>query len=296
MAISPTELRSWTTPGAQEAAQRTYAAVRAALEQSPKLKAVSYEPFLQGSYANSTNTRGDSDVDIVAMLLSTYYDDTTNLSPIERQSYDQATGLGTVSSAQFRGMVQDALEQYFGAARVMPKDKCIRVAKKDGYVDADVVPALQYRLYKAYSAYNTEDYIEGIAIDPLSGGRIINYPKEHLKNGSGKNSLCSQKYKPTVRQVKRLRRRAVDLGLLDKKVAPGYLLECMVYNAPNSLFLYDDVARVASVLGWLSSQSAEQMAATFKSCDEIHHLFVDDPGEHNQYTAERVIKQLWDLL
>ncbi len=296
MAISEAELRSWTTPGAQDAAQRTYTSVRTALEQSSDLKKILWEPFLQGSYANSTNTRGDSDVDIVAMMYSTYVDDTSRLTPSERQSYEQTTSHATVTSDHFRQMVYDALVKYYGTGRVVIKDKCIRVNKTDGYVDADVVPALQYRRYRSYSLYSTDDYVEGIAINTLAGKTIINFPKEHKKNGSAKNSVCIELYKPTVRQVKRLRRRAVDLGLLDKKIAPGYLLECMVYNVPNSRFMFDDVARVASVVGWLNAQTPEIMASTFKSCDEIHRLFVDDPGQHNQYTAERIIKQLWSLL
>ncbi len=99
-----------------------------------------------------------------------------------------------------------------------------------------------------------------------------------------------------MRQVKRLRRRAVDLGLIAKGTVPGYLLECLVYNVPDSYFVADDSARLVGVLKWLHDFTAEELAARFLSCDQVHHLFRDDPGDHDQYTAERVLGTLWRLL
>ncbi len=296
MPTTESERRSWITPGAQDAAQRTYASVQAALKQWAPLRGLDFEVFLQGSYANSTNTRGDSDVDIVVMLKTTFMPDTSRLSTSEKQTWESQRVPGTLTIKDFRSHVHDALVSYYGTVRVQAKDKCIRVAKTEGYVDADVVPAYQYRLYTSYGTWTAPEWIEGISIHPLSGGSIVNYPKVHRVNGSAKNDRCHEDYKPAVRQVKRLRRRAVDLGKVGKSDAPGYLLECMVFNVPDSVFTYDDAARLPGVVGHLHSLSAETMAATFWSCDRIHHLFQDDPGQHNQYTAKRVIDTLWEIL
>jgi hypothetical protein len=170
------------------------------------------------------------------------------------------------------------------------------VDKRDGYVDADVVPALLYKKFLSYPEYGDPRFIEGIAITPLQGGRIINYPKRHRDNGQAKNTMCGDKYKPTVRQVKRLRRRAVDLGLVDRRAAPGYLLECLVYNVPNHFFVADDSLRLSKAMTWLAQHRAAELAAQCVSCDEVHRLFGNDPGQHNEYTTERVLKTLWELL
>jgi hypothetical protein len=95
----------------------------------------------------------------------------------------------------------------------------------------------------------------------MSGGRIVNYPKEHIANGEAKNKGTSQAYKPTVRQIKRLRRNGVTNGLIAPDQAPGYLLECMTFNAPASAFSGDEAARVGAVLRWLDQHTAEGLAA-----------------------------------
>lgn len=290
------ELRNWTQPGAQDAAQATYASVKAALARSAAVQVYQPEIFLQGSYANHTNTRGDSDVDIVVMMKSSFMPDISRLTVPEIVRYNAAHSSATTSIEGLRQAVTEALNSYYGSARVHPRNKCIRVDKTNGYVDADVVPAQQYRLYNSYPAHGEPSIIEGISIKPLSGSRVVNYPKEHIKNGENKNRQCSTFYKPTVRQIKRLRRSAVDAGLVGKKDAPGYLLECLTYNAPASYFTSDDTQRVIKVLSWLQSFSAPELAANMKSCDEIHYLFKTDPGEHNEYTAHRLIKTLWDFL
>ncbi|MEU7926386.1 nucleotidyltransferase [Micromonospora sp. NPDC049107] len=296
MSISAVERRNWTNQGAQDAAQRTYSSVKAALDRSPALSRLDWEAFLQGSYANHTNTRGDSDVDVVVMLKSSFTPDTRRLPPADQVRYEQHRVAATVTSDDFRGLVHQALDDYYGSQRVQPKDKCLRVDKAPGYVDADVVPALQHRLYNSYPQFGQASWIEGIAIHPLSGGRIVNFPKQHRLNGEAKNGRCSSRYKPTVRQIKRLRRRAVDLGLISKDIAPGYLIECLVYNVPDNLFGYDDSARMSTVLKWLHALTPEDLRTQCKSCDEVHHLFIDDPGDHDEYSTERMLDALWKLL
>lgn len=179
---------------------------------------------------------------------------------------------------------------------VESRDKCLFVAKADGRVDADVVPAMQLRKYTDYPAAGEPRFVEGIRISPLSGGQIVNYPKEHKENGILKNKACGERYKETVRQVKRLRRLVVESGKLSADDAPGYLVECLTYNVPRQQFVVDDVERLRKVMAYLSVFSPEELAAKFNSCDEIHTLFHSDPGQHNQYTAKRVIDAMWDAL
>lgn len=294
MTVSASDRAAWTARGAQDAAQRTYASVRTALERSPRLAPYNYEVFLQGSYANATNLRGDSDVDIVVMLRSTYIPNVDQLSSSERQLYDANRIPGTFKLADFRSDMHAALDAYYGNGRVHGKDKCIRVDRRDGYVDADVVPAYQHRLYTAYTGHRTA-YIEGIEIRPRSGGSIVNFPKEHIRNGEEKNGRCITRYKPTVRQVKRLANHAASMGKFEKGALPGYVLECMAYNVGDDRFVSNDSDRLLKVMVSLHIQNAEDYRR-MKSCDEVHRLFVDDPGKHNEYLAKRVIDEMWGVL
>jgi len=294
MTVSSTDLRSWTTPGAQDAAARTYNSVKSHLESSPRLAGLNFEVFLQGSYANATNTRGDSDVDIVAMLTSSYTPETTLLTPTEQRRYQAQRIPATTTVDDFRHAVNLALADKY--ARVEPKKKCLKIPRQGNLLDTDVVPCLQLRRYFEFPEVGRPRWIEGISIKPLTGPRIVNYPKEHRKNGQHLNQETGERYKPTVRQVKRLRRAAVDQGLVTRDQAPGYLLECMVFNVPDYMFYGDEAARVGDVLRWLDDCTAEQLAANIWSCDKVHKLFVDDPGDHNQYTAKRTLASLIGML
>lgn len=160
MATTLEERGNWVAQGSVDASRRTYASVRAALDRSSELRRVDYEVFLQGSYANSTNTRGDSDVDVVVMLTSTFMPETSRLSPSEQQNYESNRIPGTTSAPDFRTMVERALGNYYDAGLVEPKNKCIKIKKRDGYVDADVVPALQQRLLTSYPVTGQANFIE----------------------------------------------------------------------------------------------------------------------------------------
>lgn len=287
MTVTANQTGAFTGKGAQDAAQKTYASVKAALEAHQNLKTKNVEIFLQGSYANDTNIRGDSDVDIVVMLPRTFSSDTTRLNTVEKTLFDKHWSPAIYTSKDLRRDVIKALKSHYGEGRVEEKNKCIRIHKKDGYVDADVVPAIQHRLYRGY-IYSPGDFIEGTAIDTLKGDRIINYPKEHKKNGATKNFHTIGKYKPTVRQIKNLKRHAVQQGVLDPKDAPGYMLECMAYNVPVNLFESHDHLRLARVMMWLLEANFEK----FTSADEVHTLFHTDPGKFSASSAKRILTTL----
>jgi len=239
-------------------ARAAVASVRTALTDLERRESV--EIFLEGSYANGTNVRDDDDVDIVVMS----------------------------KAADVREIVTAALIDYYGAAAVHLREKCVAVDGQSGSVTANVVPCVQY-LHRGSRA---DDPIEGIAIDPRGGGRIISYPLEHIRNGHAKNALCAGRYKETVRQVKRLRDRVVEQGALDRSIAPGFLLECMTYNAPATRFVADDSERLSSVVLWLKTTEKSH----FRSCDGIHRLFQTDPGQFDFATAQTIADALWDGL
>ena len=89
--------------------------MRKAIEASPKLDVDGIRVFTQGSYANRTNVRQDSDVDICVMYTRTFFVD-----------YSMSEGLGNTvlgySSGglrydDFKNDVEAALRSYFGTGR-----------------------------------------------------------------------------------------------------------------------------------------------------------------------------------
>ena len=287
MTTTQAQRSQWTTPGSDASAQKTYASVRSALAKLIEQRSV--EVFLQGSYANHTNVRNDSDVDVVVMTRQTFSGNSDGLLPTARRAWD-ALPPATYHENDLRRDVEIALSSYYGASRVHPRNKCITVDGVSGYVDGDVVPCFQYRHFE--NSFSTSTFIEGIRLYPREGGSIINFPKQHIKNGEAKNAQCVQRYKPTVRQVKRLRNYAVSIGLLRDGEAPGYLLECMIFNAPPDLFVSDDSDRLVKIIAWLLYADKK----SFQSCDRVHHLFIDDPGQFNVASAQHIVNQLWEAI
>lgn len=292
MTITREAASRWTGVGAQDGAQRTYASVQLALERAGITRSRSLEIFLQGSYANSTNVRGDSDVDIVVMTKEVMQADISKLSSTSKARWNALPG-GTFTPSDLRQEVSRALMGYYGADRVHLKNKCIRIDGGSGTLDADVVPCLEYRNYTVPDpASLSTGYIQGVRINPLRGAPIVNYPKEHIANGKAKNQRATN-YKRSVRQVKRLRTFAVDKGFLRDGVAPGYLLECMVYNAPDAIFAKsDDWDRLVDVVLWMKNATL----INFLSCDRVHHLFIDDPGGFSTVTATEILNALWEAI
>ena len=86
--------------------------------------------------------------------------------------------------------------------------------------------------------------------------------------------------------MKNLKRHAASQGLIDPKDAPGYLLECLTYNAPNNLFGNDHHSRLASILYWLAGDANYQQ---MMSVDNVHTLFGTDPGRFSPENARNVI-------
>ena len=108
MKYSEQQLQSWTSHLSQSEEQRAENAIRmikAAMDANSQLRSLDYEVFVQGSYANNTNVRTDSDVDVCVMLKSTFYMDL----PSGKTREDYNIGPGTMEFQQYRDLVKQAL-------------------------------------------------------------------------------------------------------------------------------------------------------------------------------------------
>src|SRR5574340_777580 len=73
MPIPESQLETWSHQGAITTAKTTADSIKNALNDYEWPEKIDFEVYLQGSYKNDTNIRGDSDVDVVAQLNSTFY-------------------------------------------------------------------------------------------------------------------------------------------------------------------------------------------------------------------------------
>ncbi len=103
------------------------------------------------------------------------------------------------------------------------------------HVNADVVPAFQYRDYRAINSLDATKYIEGIKYIANDSSMVINYPKEHINNGKQKNIRTNHAYKKLVRIMKHIRNNMVDEGKINPDKITSFLMECLVWNVPDSI-------------------------------------------------------------
>lgn len=229
----------WSHQGSTVLAKNTYNSIRSDLESSKSaLKDINFEIYLQGSYGNDTNIRGDSDVDIVIELKSSFWPNITKLTP-EQQLNFSYTYLETQYSYEiFYKNILETLVQNYGS-NVSTGTKSIKIAPNNHRLKADVIPCLEYRDYQYFYSLAKEEYLSGIQFENKQTKElIINYPKIHYNNGVFKNSDLNTggNYKPTVRMFKNARTFMVENKYIQEDIAPSYFIECILYNIPNNLF------------------------------------------------------------
>lgn len=245
MAIPESQLTTWANQGAITTAKETADSVKNSLNSySGWSSGVNFEVYLQGSYKNDINIRGDSDVDVVTQLNSTFY---SNLSE------DQKGTLGltpaTYHLSDFRAYVLKILKNYYGQSQITEGNKSIKIKANNGRLPVDVIVCAQYRRYKTV---NSCDYVEGMTFWTNNDSRqVINYPKVHYDNGVSKHKNSNQWYKPVVRLFKNCR------GSISGNNTPSYFLECMLYNTPNSKFGTSYGDTFCNIVNWLNENSLD---------------------------------------
>ena len=300
MAISEMQLEAWTGLGAVQAAEASYAAVRNALASVAAVRykdaGRSYDVYLQGSYKNNTNIRGDSDVDVVVELQSTFGYDLDELHPSEKARFHQEhSGSATYHLEEFREDVLYALRLYFGAGSVTEGDKAIKIAGAAGRLPADVVVCLEYHKYTHYLE-GARRYVPGIRFyTQKDHRRVINYPTLHYDNGVAKNKATNERYKPAVRMFKNARNYMESNGLLAKNAAPSYFVQCFLYNAPDKAFSGNLQDAFFNVVSSLVGRFTDGTADAFMCQNGQVPLFGDTPEQWSQSNAIALLSALLKL-
>lgn len=247
MAVSESQLDTWSKQGSVAQSQQTYQTVRNAIDATDApYHDRSYSIFLQGSYGNDTNIYADSDVDVVIATDSVYYSDKSALSPAQLATWEANFSRASYQYADFRKDVIAQLYKRFGAD-VTPGKKAILVKGNGARRDADVLPAAEHRRYTGAG----DSYHAGIVFWTSDGIEIVNFPKQHSANCTRKHQNTNGWFKPSVRILKNMRNRMIADRLISDDLAPSYFLEGMLYNVPNSNFGGTYVGTISNALNFL---------------------------------------------
>jgi predicted nucleotidyltransferase len=211
---------------------RTEKRIRDAIQAYSRL-AGNVRVFAKGSYANNTNVRRDSDVDIAVEWKSWAF--ISKVNKAANYDWDQlgvSLGDSGPATGEYRQWVEEALIQAFGTPSVdTTGNKAITVTGGSTTLDADVVPCFRH---KEYMTPGQEPAV-GTRLYPKNGGMIENWPDQQKANGNTKNANSGRRYKQIIRAFKRLENDMVQVGQLSDEVH-GYFIECLLYNLPNDVF------------------------------------------------------------
>lgn len=209
MKYTEDNLKTWAAPLSETESTRvenTIRMIKDAIKSSTKLSNLDIEVFVQGSYANNTNVRQNSDVDICVMLSSTFYCE--YVTGKTRSDYGHIKG--SIEYETYKSYILDAIREKFGYDNIKLGNKSLKIQSNTYHVNADVVPAFQYKNYQIINSLNPNVYVEGIKYFSLTNDIIITYPKIHIENGKNKNVSTNYKYKKIVRIMKHIKNSMVE--------------------------------------------------------------------------------------
>lgn len=261
---------NWAKPPGkteQDKSDNSERAIRTAISSSATLSSRSVSVFPQGSYRNRTTVRQDSDVDICVMCTeSIFYDLPDGMSPGDFG----ITVPAPYPYSQFKSDVYNALVSHFGSSSVLRGSKAFDIHENTYRVDADVVAAFEYHLYRTDGTY-----LQGTSFLPDSGGRINNWPDQHYDNGVSKNTATRRRFKALTRITKRLRNEMEDSAVSAAINIPSFLIECLVWNVPNEGFghatYWDDLRYVLAYL--YNSTLKDEDCSDWTEVNGIKYLF-----------------------
>jgi hypothetical protein len=226
--------RTWAKPfGDTEEAKADRAAdiIRDAINARRALAARNVEVYATGSFHNNTNVRGESDIDVAVVCHNTFYYDVP--------SGMQVAAFGLVNPAtytfdEFRQDIHAALSARFSTG-MTPGDKAFNIHENSYRLEADVTPFFEYRLYDANRGHN-----EGVWSIGAKGQAFVNWHKDHYSQGVARNTATGRRFKRVTRILKNVKFDMIERGTSHAKAIagriPSFLIECLVFNAPDACF------------------------------------------------------------
>ncbi len=305
MAIPSNQLDIWARQGATTTAKTTHESVRAALEHGSsliknRLSDKTVEIHLQGSYKDDTNIYGDSDVDILVELNSTFGHSAHELPDSQKLAHDSAYKSADYDWKDFRRDVIISLEKYYGKSLIDSSgSKSIKLLPKPGRIKADIVPVIRYRKYNYFHNIGNYNAERGVKLyNVTTEESIVNYPHHHFNNGCAKNAKerTNGLFKPVVRIIKNARTHLVNSGIIEEGKAPSYFLQSLIYNVPDENFVLNYETSIFNVLKYLYTTPIDN----FVCQNEMHALFPTSGVSATQWNKQNAVDaivalvNLWD--
>ncbi|ELR69303.1 hypothetical protein C900_05187 [Fulvivirga imtechensis AK7] len=293
--FSEQTLTNWTKPPSeseQTKLENSEKMVRDAINSAEKLKNKSTETFGQGSYANDTNVRLNSDIDINVRYTGGFFFDLPNDKSEADVGIDKLPPSG-YSFNEFKNDVENALVQKFGRDDVKRNDKCITIVGNTYRIQTDVVPTWNYRRYN-----KSGSYVLGAKFFADKGNGIVNFPKQHISNAISKNTDTYRRFKRLTRLHRKLRYRMIEDGENVNENITSFLLECLTWNVPNHIMNNYDTwtERLKQSIIYLYNHT--KTLEDCKSWGEVSELFYLFHGgrKWSSKDVNQYMGQLWNYL
>ena len=300
MPIQENQLSTWANQGSIITSSKTYESVKKCIDSINWNSDIYYDIYLQGSYKNSTNIYGNSDVDIVVEFQSVFLSDTSNLDDIGKEVHD-ALGPGKYTLDNFKSEIVKKLKENYGENSVDVGSKAIKIDGNASRLDSDVVVCNTYKKYLKNNGSRNLAAIKGIIFtDNDNGNRIINYPKVHYDNGVNKNQnlRTNGNYKSTVRIFRNIKANLVISGKINSSLAPSYFIECLIYNGKDNCFSQNTYQlRVYELLKQFISDFADNSVNNYVCQNEQRWLFGNGNQQWNKDDAKQFLEavlKLWN--
>jgi hypothetical protein len=223
-----------------------------------------FHVYPQGSFANCTNVKNESDIDLVIECNSLFE---CNLSSDEKQKLR----LRDINYhlPELRNDIFFALKSYFGD-EIREGNKSLIIRSNSNRIEADVVPAFLYRFYNKPANSENDVCANGIILLAKDDNtKIINFPLIHLQNCERKNT--SGNFKKIIRIFKNIRNELIEKKIISEKLAPSYYIENLLYNCPDQCFSGTLQQCLQQTLFFLNSKNTDY--SSFICANGFYKLF-----------------------
>jgi len=286
------KLSAWTGPSSdteQDKQERTERMIREAVKEHAGFDDCDLTVYAKGSYANNTNVKADSDVDIAVQCGNVLY--WGEASDGVHPPGTPYTGLWTPT--KLRSELKAALLAKFPGQVDSSGSTAFRIHSGTARVDADVVPCFDYRYY-----FSSGNYHEGAKLFKKDGKTLVNYPAQQLSNGRAKNTRTNQYFKKAVRIMKRAENAMLAAGV--HREVPSFFVECLVYNCPNSILLestWTETIRgvIAHIWNGLEGAEPSEESKRWLEVNECKYLF-DSTQAWTRTDGRDFAKAAWNYL
>jgi hypothetical protein len=296
--VNPTDraalLSSWIQPSSEnekDQQDRAERMITDAIKAHPAFEGTKIRVYAKGSYPNNTNVRRDSDVDIVVENQDCFYYEFFQCDDPPPGTIAPYTGEWT--PARWRQEVTNALVKCFGSDVDTSGKVALTVSAKPGSrPSADVIPSY---VYYRYDRTDQSVVHQGSKVFKTTSGSIENWPQQQLDNGRRKNTATNHRYKNYVRALKNAENFLVQSDEIEAK--PSYLMECLVWNVPDSTLRIGDLDDgFRATLVWLWQHLDDQYVyENWHEPNQLKYLFWSGQ-KWTRADAKEIVLKTWQLL